>query len=197
VKRKSRAADWAKDKHYRRICKGGNPHDDAEVFVAWLFDKPGQKTGESTETIIKALQWYKREGGPDRDRYRRAVNHAKDFIDRATGKPCVGWTINYRGSGKGSNIIALTDPQAVSVDDWTIKTIATMHGFVQQEKQQATINRRMAFHFEDFADFLLNKEPPDRVGYRVLTRMTTELEHDGFITEESANAFLAWVATVQ
>jgi hypothetical protein len=178
-----------------RVCDGtSQEHKDAEGIIAFVMDGGGNV--ETThERIAVALDLWRNHGGGirsvDESRYHRARNHARDRID-STGRPCCGYTLHYRRSGPTSTL-ALIDPSG-SLGSHAGPAIATFRGWVSRERQHQTENQRQTETVESLADHALSVG--DKVGYRLMQRVSIAIENDGSIPGSMMAEVEAWLGTL-
>lgn len=178
-----------------RVCPASSQeHADAVGIVEYLLNHNGAVEASQDE-IAGKLGFFRDHGGGifriDSARFHRARNHIRDRVD-AVGKPCCGFTVQYRGS-RSESILALIDPSG-DLGQHATAAIATVRGWVSRERQHHTENRRAIETFEQLGDHTLARG--DRDGYRITQRAVIEIERDGTVSPETMAELEVWLASI-
>lgn len=164
-----------------RICRPDTQeHEDAQAIVDFIFRQGGEITTSNEGLAVELGLWKNLGAGHRRTnmaRIRAAKNHIRDRVDRKTGKPCCGYTIHYRHSGRES-ILTLIDPSG-NIGSHATAAVASFRGWLTREHQHNTENQRQIETVEMLADHALANN--DRVGFRLLQRVSIALDQDGVI----------------
>lgn len=182
-----------KTRDERAVCNPTSQvHTDAVRIVEHLLDHNGQVV-DTQEGIARKLAMFRDHGGGvlriDTARFHRARNHMRDRVD-ANGRPCCGFTIHYRKSGPNSHL-ALIDPSG-DLGDHALAAKGLILGWASREKQHKTENLRMTETAELLGDHALALG--DKQGYRLMQRVSIELERDGTITAATMADLEVWLS---
>ena len=176
-----------------RVCDAtSKEHADATRIIEYLIDRDGA-VEETQDAIARALAMFRDHGGGvlsvDSARFHRARNHLRDRVAE-DGRPCCGYTVNYRRSGNGGSSLTLTDPTG-DLGDHASAAIETIRGWASRERQHHTENQRMVEQLELLADHVLANT--DRQGYRLLQRTSIEIERDGTVSPTTMAELHVWL----
>jgi len=174
-----------------RCVATSREHTDAVALVEYLIGRNG--VVEAThETIARQLGMLRDHGAGllrvDTGRLHRARNHIRDRVDER-GRPCCGYTVHYRRCGPTSTL-ALIDPTG-DVGEHAHAAIGTVRGWVSRERQHHTENQRMMETVELLSDHILARG--DRAGYRLMQRVSIEIERDGSVSTSTMAALDGWL----
>lgn len=168
-------------------------HQDAVVLVEYLMDRHGSCT-EPQDVIARQLGMVIDNGGMlniDRGRFHRARQHLHDRVD-SNGRPCCGFRLHYRKSGRGGSTLALIDPSG-DLGDATKAAMATVGGFTSRKRQHDTEDRRMLETFRAVADNCLAQGDLD--GARAMLMARIDIERHGAVTPQTMAELETYMAT--
>ena len=177
-------------------CHRGQTHVDGIALVEYLMTQGGaaQRTNEALALVLGLTRTLAGFTIADEARFVQARNHVKDGID-ANGKPCCGYRLNYKHSGRGAALV-LVDPVGAH-GAHAIATAESLIGWLQIEAQRATENLRMAENLTALGDEALNQNPPDKRGYRICTQAATEIVNDGFLRATTRAELMLWLDDIR
>lgn len=180
-----------------RTCIGrSQEHLDARALVEYLFERNGFSTASHLEIAGALNMWITYGGGVrkvDTARYNRARNHVRDRVTPIDLKPCCGYSLNYRKSGKGTSSLTLVDPSG-GIGHHANAALESVTGWISRERQHHTENQRMVETLEMLGDHVLAYN--DRVGYRLIQRGIVELEEHGTITPPTIAQMTSWAGAL-
>lgn len=168
-------------------------HRDALALVEFLLDYEGSVT-DTQDAIARKLGMVVDNGGMlslDRGRFHRARQHVHDRCD-AGGRPCCGFRLHYRKSGRGGSTMALVDPSG-DLGSATKAAMASIAGFTSRKRQHDTEDRRMLETFRSVADSALAQG--DLEGARVMLTASIDIERQGAVTPQTMAELEAYMAT--
>lgn len=180
-----------------KICDGTTKgHADAAKLAEFLMDENGT-TELTNDDITRKLGWLKKTQiaglvAVDKARFSQARNHLADFAD-IDGKPCCGFRLHYRRSGRSGSTLALHDPSG-DLGEHMKAALANLLGWMSRERQHQTENRRQITQLEALGDMVLANG--DRHGYRLVTQAVIDLDRDGTVLPETMAQLQIWAAAV-
>ncbi len=183
------------DREMGRRCLARGSHDDAVALAEYMLARGGQ-ADKPAEQIALDLKWEQRLGGmrqTDMGRFQRARNHLKDGRAK-DGKPCTGYSLHYRTSGKGS-VWKLIDP-AGGLQHHMDAAIEEIRGDIQQQVSFRTVNGRRISTAEQMAEWCLKAETPDGRGHRLMLEYSIELRKFGAVSDGLIAEINLWLAGV-
>lgn len=183
------------DREMGRRCLARGSHDDAVALAEYMLARGGQ-ADKPAEQIALDLKWEQRLGGmrkTDTGRFQRARNHLKDGRAK-DGKPCTGYSLHYRTSGKGS-VWKLIDP-AGGLQHHMDAAIEEIRGDIQQQVSFRTVNGRRIATAEQMAEWCLKADPPDGRGHRLMLEYSMELRKFGAVSDGLIAEINLWLAGV-
>lgn len=173
-------------------CDGtSKAHVDAMKIVEFLVDHDGT-VDITQDELARKLDMLKPQKGIgyliDNQRFARARNHITDFVDM-DGKPCCGYRLHYRRSGRGGSTLSLADPTG-DLGEHAKVAIGSLLGWMSRERQHHTENQRQINNFETLADHALANG--DKHGYKVLQRSIVDLDRDGTVLPDTMAQLQVW-----
>lgn len=175
-----------------KSCRARGSHQDALAIVNYFIDHNGH-VELVREALVEELNWWTRLSNGmkqlDLPRFARAVNHLKDGRTN-DGKPCTGFSLHYRTSGRTSSWM-LVDP-AGDVNHRLDVAIETIRGDIQQEVAFRTVNGRRKANAEQAAETCLKQD--DGVGHRLLLTYAVEIERFGAVSNGLLAELNDWLA---
>lgn len=173
-----------------KACRKGRTHDDGLALVEYIMARGG-KVEKTNESIAAELGMLKNLGGGvrqiDMSRFTQARNHVKDGTD--DGKPCSGYRLHYRSSGKRTEF-ALIDPTG-DLGSHVIAAIESVRGWMTREAQHKTENSRQVEVWERLGDHALARN--DKVGYRICVGAAVDLDRDGTVSNQTMADAALWL----
>lgn len=176
-----------------QICNATTAaHADAMSIVELLIEHNGT-VDITQDDIARKLNMMKHlQGGistVDKSRFNRAKNHIQDRDD-IDGKPCCGYRIHYRRSGKQSTL-SLSDPSG-DLGSHIEAAIGSLLGWMSRERQHQTESQRQSRTWESLADDVLANG--DKAGYRLLQMAIIDLDRDGTVLPATMAQLQVWAS---
>lgn len=197
---KSRAAPTKEIPRTERLCGGGKAHRDAERIAEhvlaqgeWRGDDALvlQGTHEEFAEKIGFVEEYNGFRRVNHGRYRRALNHLRDYVD-ADGIPCAGLTTHYKQPQSGSGLWFVDGTR--KRESAAQNAIGILRGWAHVEKSQRTERRRMKETLQVFLNSL--DASRDGYAYQLTTRVLIKIEEEGAVPDGLMAEFEAFLATL-
>lgn len=178
-----------------RRCRKGRTHEDALALVWYLMEKGG-KVSKTNEAIAMDLGMLKNLGGGnlrvDDSRFQQARHHVQDRTEDE--KPCCGYRLHYRASGRRGSELTLIDPTG-DLGAHADAAIESVRGWMSRESQHHTENQRQIETWQTLGDHALSRG--DKVGYRLCTTAAVDLDQHGTVTSKTMAEVTVWINGMQ